>query len=71
VGHPEKFASTMDSEVLDALRRHAAASGRSISSILELAVVEHLDRVRVRPAFRRAVDEVLETHDELLGRLAR
>lgn len=71
MGHSVKFASTMDSDVMDALREHAASTGRSISSILECAVTEHLDRVRVRPAFRAAVDQVLDEHDELLARLAR
>ena len=71
MGHSVKFASTMDSDLLEALREHAERSGRSISSILENAVAEHLDRVRVRPAFRAAVDQVLEEHDELLARLAR
>ena len=71
MGHSLKFASTMDSDLLHALREHAERSGRSISSILETAVAEHLDRVRVRPAFRAAVDQVLDEHDELLARLAR
>jgi vacuolar-type H+-ATPase subunit H len=67
----EKFASQMDAELLQSLRAHADASGRSISSLLDDAVREYLERVRVRPAFRAAMDEVLEDHDELLERLAR
>lgn len=66
-----KFSSKMDSEVLDALRALADASGRTLSALLTEAAVEYLDRVRVRPAFRAATDEVLETHAELLERLAR
>jgi predicted transcriptional regulator len=67
----EKFASQMDPELLQALRQHADASGRSISTLLDEAVREYLERVRVRPAFRSAMDEVLAEHDELLQRLAR
>lgn len=67
----EKFASQMDGELLQSLRQHAEASGRSISILLDEAVREYLERVRVRPAFRAAMDEVLDEHDELLQRLAR
>lgn len=67
----EKFASQMDGELLQSLRGHAEASGRSISALLEEAVREYLERVHVRPAFRTAMDEVLAEHDALLERLAR
>ncbi len=67
----EKFASQMDGELLQSLRQHAEASGRSISTLLDEAVREYLQRVHVRPAFRSAMDEVLDEHDELLQRLAR
>ncbi len=67
----EKFASQLDGELLKSLRQHAEASGRSISTLLDEAVREYLERVRVRPAFRAAMDEVLDEHDELLRRLAR
>lgn len=67
----EKFASQMDRELLRSLRQHAEASGRSISTLLDEAVREYLQRVHVRPAFRSAMDEVLGEHDELLRRLAR
>ena len=67
----EKFASQLDADLLRALREHAESSGRSISALLDDAVREYLERARVRPAFRAAVDEVLADHDELLERLAR
>lgn len=67
----EKFASQMDRELLRSLREHADASGRSISALLDDAVREYLERVHVRPAFRSAMDEVLQEHDDLLQRLAR
>ena len=71
MGKSEKFASQLDGELLRALREHADASGRSISALLDDAVREYLERTQVRPAFRAAMDEVLEDHDELLERLAR
>lgn len=70
-GEAEKFASQLDGELLRSLREHAPASGRSISALLDEAVREYLERSRVRPAFRSAMEEVLAEHDELLGRLAR
>lgn len=71
MGKTEKFASQMDGELLRSLREHAESSGRSISALLDEAVREYLERIRVRPAFRSAMDEVLAEHDELLARLAR
>lgn len=66
-----KFSSKLDEAVLEELRGYAKESGRSIASVLTEAVEEYLARARVRPAFRSAVEEVLEEHDELLERLAR
>lgn len=66
-----KFATQVDAAVLRELRATAKATGQSISRLVEDALVEHLRRVRVRPAFRRAADEVLEEHAELLARLAK
>lgn len=71
MGKVEKFASQMDRALLQSLREHAEASGRSISALLDDAVREYLERVNVRPAFRSAMDEVLEDHADLLQRLAR
>lgn len=71
MGKSEKFASQLDRELLGSLREHAEASGRSISALLDDAVREYLERAQVRPAFRSAMDEILEDHDELLQRLAR
>ena len=66
-----KFSSKLDEAALEALRAYAHESGRPIASLLTEAVKQYLERVRVRPAFRSAVDEVLEEHDDLLARLAR
>ena len=71
MGEAEKFASQLDEELLRLLREHAEATGRSISALLDDAVREYLQRAHVGPAFRSAMDEVVEDHDELLKRLAR
>jgi hypothetical protein len=67
----QKFATQIDEEVLAEVRATAKATGQSISKLVEDALVEHLRRVRVRPAFRQAMSDVLDEHDELLKRLAR
>jgi len=66
-----KFGSKLDETVLEELRAYAKSSGRSMASLLTEAVEEYLGRVRIRPAFRAATDEVLDEHEELLKRLAR
>jgi predicted transcriptional regulator len=66
-----KFATQLDAEVAKDLRAFAVHADRSISGIVNEAVAEYLQRRRVRPAFRAALDEVLTDHDELLRRLAK
>lgn len=66
-----KFSSQMERGVLEELRALAKAQGRTFSSVLSEAGREHLERVRVRPEFRAAVEDVLSENDELLRRLAR
>jgi len=67
----EKFSTKMNAAVLERLRNYAQTSDRSISQIVSEAVAEYLGRVEVRPAFRRAVDEVIRENEELLKELAR
>jgi hypothetical protein len=71
MGKRVKFATQIDDQVLDELREYANTSGRRISSVVSEAVAEYLDRIRVRPAFRRAADEVIAGNEELLSRLAK
>lgn len=66
-----KFATQIEESVLKELRQAAAETGLSISKIVNDAVTEHLSRMRVRPAFSKAMDAVLDEHDELLTRLAK
>jgi predicted dinucleotide-binding enzyme len=67
----KKFATQIDEKVLKDLRSYTNATDRSISSVVTEAVAEYLQRSKVRPAFRNAMDEVLDDHEELLKRLAK
>jgi predicted transcriptional regulator len=66
-----KFATQLDSQVAEDLRRFAAETDRSISGVVSAAVAEYLAKYQVRPAFRVALDEVVGDHAEVLARLAR
>ena len=67
----KKFATQIDENTLDELRSYAKSTGRSISGVVSEAVEEYLNRVKVRPAFRKAMSETLDDHAELLERLAK
>jgi len=66
-----KFASQIDEKALKELKKYAEESNRSISGVLSEAVTQYLERVRIRPAFRDAVEKVLDENEELLKRLAK
>ncbi len=67
----QKFATQIEAEVLREVRAVAKETGQSISKLVEDALIEHLRRVRVRPAFRDAMTEVMDEHAEVLARLAK
>ena len=67
----EKFSTKLNKEVLAKLRDYAQTSDRAIAQIVSEAVAEYLARVQVRPAFRKAVDEIVREHEEPLKELAR
>lgn len=67
----KKFATQIDEKVLKDLRSYANQTDRSISSVVNEAVAEYLDRSKLRPAFRNAMEEVLNDHQDLLKRLAK
>jgi predicted transcriptional regulator len=71
MGKQVKFASQIDARVLKELREFAKESDRTLSGVLTRAVDEFLQRARVRPAFRKAGEDVLDEHDDLLRRLAK
>lgn len=66
-----KFATQIDEKVLKDLKSYVNETDRSISNVVTEAVAEYLQRSRLRPAFRKAMDEVLDEHEELLKRLAK
>ena len=66
-----KFSSKLDAELLSELRNYAKETKRPIADLLSEAVAQYLHTVRVRPIFRNAVEEVIQTHADLLKRLAR
>lgn len=67
----KKFATQIDEKVLKDLKSYTNETERSISSVVTEAVAEYLQRSKLRPAFRNAMDEVLDDHEELLKRLAK
>lgn len=67
----KKFATQIDEKVLKDLKSYVNETDRSISSVVTEAVAEYLQRSKVRPAFRNAMDEILDDHQELLKRLAK
>ena len=67
----KKFATQIDEKVLKNLKSFVEQTDRSISSVVTEAVAEYLNRASLRPAFRNAMDEVLDEHAELLKRLAK
>jgi hypothetical protein len=67
----KKFATQIDEKVLKDLKAHAKLEGKSISKIVTQAVHEYINKVKIRPAFRSAMNEVISDNDELLKRLAK
>lgn len=67
----KKFATQIDETTLEELRSYAKSTGRSISGVVSEAVEEYLNRVKVRPAFRDAMSEILDDNAELLEALAK
>lgn len=67
----KKFATQIDENVLKELKAYVKSADRSISNVVTEAVAEYLQKVKLRPAFRSAMDEVLNDHAELLEKLAK
>lgn len=67
----KKFATQIDEKVLKDLKAYVNEADRTISSVVTDAVAEYLHRSKLRPAFRSAMDEVLDDHQALLKRLAK
>ena len=71
MGERVKFSSKMDRTVLEELRQHAAETNRSLAALITEAAAQYLERARVRPAFRKHAEQVLDENAELLARLAK
>ena len=71
MGKAIKFATQIDEKILKDLKSFANQSDRTISSVVTEAVAEFIHRAKVRPAFRRAMEQVLDDDAELLERLAK
>ena len=67
----KKFSTQIDEAVLKDLKEYASSSDHSISKIVTDAVAEYLQKIKVRPVFRNAMDEVIEENKDLLERLAK
>ena len=67
----KKFSTQIDENVLEDLKSYAKSSDRSLSGLVTDAVAEYLSRIKVRPAFKEAMNEVLNENEELLKRLAK
>ncbi len=67
----KKFSTQIDEGVLKDLKKYIKETDKSISSVVTEAVAEYLSRANIRPAFRSAMEEVLDDHAELLKRLAK
>jgi hypothetical protein len=68
---PKKFATQIDEQVLSDLKKYVEETDRSISGVITEAVADFLHKVRVRPMFRSAMEDVLNENAELLKRLAK
>lgn len=67
----KKFSTQIDEKVLKDLKEYASSSDHSISKIVTDAVTEYLQKIKVRPVFRKSMDQVIEENRELLERLAK
>lgn len=66
-----KFSTLIDEKVLAQLKQYSEENGKNISWVVNEAVSEFLQRTRVRPVVRKAMDEVLKDHADLFRRLAK
>lgn len=60
----------LDAELADQVRVLAAIENRSMSDVLREAVVEHVQRRRRDPKFRRLVEKSRTQHEALLRQFA-
>ncbi len=61
----------MDEETLNQLKELSEKSNSDISTLLTEAVVDLIRKKELRPAYRKAADEIMIQYDEALSELAK
>lgn len=67
----KKFSSQMDEKLLEELRSWAKENNTDISALITEAVADLLEKKNIRPAFRKAKDEIIAQFNEDLKELAK
>jgi len=67
----KKFATQIEESVLKELKSFVKSEDRKISAVVTEALEEYLNKRKIRPVFRSAMDEVLDENSDLLKRLAK
>jgi len=67
----KKFSSKMDETLLKSLRQLATESGVEISSLLEEAVRDFLNKNQMRPAVLSAAERALDQFEKAFKELAK
>ena len=63
----EKFATQVDSALLDSVRKLAKSEGRQIQAVVEDALRAHLDAKNGRPGRERVMDAYLKSTERFSG----
>ena len=71
MGILKKFSSQMDEKVFRQLKSLSSESNEEISTLLTEAVMDLIQKKSLRPAYRKAADEVFTQFDEALSELAK
>ena len=66
-----KFSTQVDEKTLENLKSYVKQTDQSISKVVTVALNDYLSKFKVRPAFKKAADAVIEENLELLSRLAK
>ena len=67
----KKFSSKIDEKLLDALREMAKDSGVDISSLLEEAVKDLINKKQMRPVVLKEAEKAMEEFSEAFQELAK
>ena len=67
----KKFSSVMDEKVWKELKALSEEMNVDISSLLSEAVVDLVQKKKIRPGFHKLADEAMNEFDEALSELAK